>query len=213
MSNGPGDDPHARLRTQFGAIDVYLFDQLLRGTIRRGMRVLDAGCGSGRNLVYMLREGFDVTAVDTDASRLDDVRRMSADVGRPLGPEHLVAGDLVSLPFPDGAFDVVLCNAVLHFAPDTETFHVMVRELGRVVAPGGVLFSRLASSIGIEDRVRPIGQGRYRLPDGSDRFLVDEALLLELTNELDGVLLDPIKTTNVQGLRSMTTWVVRKAAG
>ena len=51
------DDAHARLRAQFGAIDVYLFDQLLRGAIRPGMRVLDAGCGSGRNLVYLLREG------------------------------------------------------------------------------------------------------------------------------------------------------------
>jgi tellurite methyltransferase len=58
--------------------------------------------------------------------------------------------------------------------------------------------------------VRPAGNGRYRLPDGSARFLVDEAMLLARTQAMDGVLLDPIKTTNVQNLRAMTTWVVRK---
>ena len=51
---------------------------------------------------------------------------------------------------------------------------------------------------------------RVRLPDGSDRFVVDEAMLLELTAQLGGRLADPLKTTNVQGLRAMTTWCVLK---
>ncbi len=208
--HGTPDDPHARLREQFGAIDIYLFDQLLRGNLRRDMRVLDAGCGSGRNLVYLLREGFDVTALDASAQPMECVRQMSERLGRPLGPERLVVGSIADLPFPDEAFDAVLSNAVLHFAPDEATFLAMVSELGRVLAPGGLLFARLASSIGIEDRIAALGDGRYRLPDGSDRFLVDEPRLINLTQSLGGSLLDPIKTTNVQGLRCMTTWVVRK---
>jgi hypothetical protein len=51
---------------------------------------------------------------------------------------------------------------------------------------------------------------RYRLPDGTDRYLVDEAMLMAQTRRLGGRLLDPLKTTVVQGQRSMTTWVVRK---
>jgi hypothetical protein len=86
----------------------------------------------------------------------------------------------------------------------------MLRETWRVLRPGGVFFCRLASSIGMEARVRPTGGGRYRLPDGSDRYLVDEARLLALTRTLGGSLLDPIKTTVVQDQRCMTTWVVRK---
>jgi hypothetical protein len=68
-----------------------------------------------------------------------------------------------------------------------------------------------ASTIGIESQVEPLGDGRrYRLPDGTARYLVDEPLLMALTRRLGGRLLDPLKTTAVQGQRSMTTWVVRK---
>jgi len=80
----------------------------------------------------------------------------------------------------------------------------------RILTPGGMLFTRLASSIGMEDRVELIGGRRFRLPDGSTRFLVDEALLIERTHGLGGELLDPLKTTVVQNQRCMTTWVVGK---
>ena len=68
----------------------------------------------------------------------------------------------------------------------------------------------LASTIGIEDTVTPLGPGRFRLGDGSERFLVDQAQLLDWTKRLGGRLLDPIKTTNVQNVRAMTTWVVER---
>ena len=103
-----------------------------------------------------------------------------------------------------------IASAVLHFAADDQHFAALLRGAWRVLAPRGLLFCRLASSIGIADRVRPIGNGRYRLPDGSDRYLVDEAALLAWTAALGGDLADPIKTTVVQDQRAMTTWVVRK---
>jgi tellurite methyltransferase len=80
----------------------------------------------------------------------------------------------------------------------------------RVLRPHGLLFCRLASTIGMENRMRRISGRRFRLPDGSDRFLVDEAMLVDLTRALDGTLLDPLKTSVVQDQRCMTTWVVRK---
>jgi hypothetical protein len=99
---------------------------------------------------------------------------------------------------------------VLHFAADEAQLRRMVAEMWRVLRPGGLFFARLASSIGIEDRVEPIAGRRHWLPDGSQRLLADERLLLELTAELGGSLLDPLKTTNVQNLRAMTTWCVEK---
>ena len=103
----------------------------------------------------------------------------------------------------------MLSSAVLHFARDQAHFQAMVHEMWRVLAPGGLLFARLATSISIERHLeRPIG--RVRLPDGSDRFVVDEETLLSLTDALGGRLLDPLKTTNVQNQRAMTTWVVGK---
>ena len=206
----PEDDGSRRLREAFGAIDIYLFDQLLRGTIHQGLRVLDVGCGTGRNLVYLLREGFDVTALDADPGHVEAVRHLAERLGRPLPAERLVVGSIEALPFDDGAFDVVLGVAVLHFARDEAAFEASVRELGRVLAPGGLLFTRLATSIGMDEDVVSLGHGRFRLPDGTERFLADEATLLRMTSAVGGTLADPLKTTYVQGLRWMTTWVVRK---
>lgn len=189
------------LRETFGNIDVYLFDQLLRGNLRPDMRVLDAGCGHGRNLVWLLGQGAEAWGVDREAEAVEATRALGA---------RAEVAEVDAMPFEDAAFDAVLCNAVLHFAQDGSHFERMVDELGRVLRPGGLLFARLASSIGLEGRTQPLGGGRHVLPDGSTRYLVDEAQLLESTARLGAELVDPIKTTNVQGLRCMTTWVARK---
>jgi SAM-dependent methyltransferase len=113
--------------------------------------------------------------------------------------------------FPDAHAGVVMASAVLHFARDDRHFEAMLRQMWRVLEPGGVFFARLASTIGIESDVAALGNGRFRLPDGSDRFLVDAAAIESWTRTLGGMLLDPIKTTVVHNQRSMTTWVARRA--
>jgi tellurite methyltransferase len=198
------------LQRQFGQIDIYLFDQLLRGRIVPGMRVLDAACGGGRNLVYLLQSGFEVYATDGDGASVESVRRLAAQLAPELPPENFRVEPVERMTFPDAFADVVLSSAVLHFARDDAQFDAMVGEMWRVLKPGGMLFCRLASSIGMEDRVRRIAGRRFFLPDGSERYLVDEAMLMDLTARLAGRLLDPLKTTVVQDQRCMTTWVVRK---
>jgi SAM-dependent methyltransferase len=203
------------LETEFGAIDIYVFDQLLRGRIARGDRVLDAGCGFGRNLTYLLRSGFEVYGADADLDAIREVRALAGRLAPRLPPDNFRAEPIERMSFPDGFAQVVIASAVLHFARNDEQFDAMLAGCWRPLAPGGMLFCRLASTIGVETRVQPLnaapGHGRrYRLPDGTDRYLVDEALLLECTRRLGGRLLDPIKTTVVQDQRAMTTWVVRK---
>jgi tellurite methyltransferase len=200
------------LQRQFGQIDIYLFDQLLQGRIRPGMRVLDAGCGSGRNLVYFLREGYDVFGVDTDPSAIEYTRRLAASLAPALPADNFRLEAMEEMTFPDAFADVVLSSAVLHFASCDDHFEAMLRSTWRVLKPGGLLFSRLASSIGMEHQVRRVAGRRFWLPDGSERYLVDEALLLRFTAELGGQLVGPLKTTIVQNQRCMTTWVVRKNA-
>jgi tellurite methyltransferase len=196
------------LHEQFGQIDIYLFDQLLRGRIARGMTVLDAGCGGGRNLVYLLNEGYKVFGVDSDPRAVAAVRRLAGAADLPAGNFRVESVEAMS--FPEGFADVVLSSAVLHFARDDDQFLAMVRGTWRVLKPGGLLFCRLASSIGLEDRIQRVAGRRFLLPDGSERYLVDEALLIRLTEDLGGQLADPLKTTVVQNQRSMTTWIVRK---
>jgi tellurite methyltransferase len=198
------------LHDQFGDIDIYLFDQFLRGRIRPGVRVLDAGCGGGRNLIYLLQNGYDVFATDVDPAAVRRVQGIAASLAPALPGSNIVVAPVEQMPFPDAFADVVLSSAVLHFARDDGQFDAMVGEMWRVLKPGGMLWCRLASTIGIAERIRPITHRRGLLPDGSERYLVDEAVLVDLTRKLGGQLLDPIKTTVVQDQRAMTTWVVRK---
>ena len=86
----------------------------------------------------------------------------------------------------------------------------MLQGMWRVLKPGGLFFCRLASSIGI-GKPGPVRPGTtLLLPDGSERYLVDASLLVDLTAQLGARLLDPLKTTVVQNQRSMTTWVLQK---
>ena len=190
----------AQLRGEFGEIDIYLFDQLLRGRFDARPRILDAGSGSGRNLPFFRRHGFQVTAVDHEAAAVAAIRGFV--------PAAVLA-ELDALPLRNDAFDAVICSAVLHFARDADHWQAMVRELFRVLAPGGLFFARLASSIGIEPLL-PARTGRMRLPDGSERFVVDAEMLLRATQEARGRLIDPLKTTVVHEQRSMTTWAAEK---
>jgi SAM-dependent methyltransferase len=207
------------LTAQFGDIDIYLFDQLLRGRIVPGMRVFDAGCGTGRNLVYLLRQGFEVCGSDANAGAIAQTAALAAALA-PGGTHDFRVEGIEATSFPDRHADVVIASAVLHFARDAAHFEAMLRQLWRVLRPGGVFFARLATTIGIEDQLVPLAApkpaavtgpsgGRYRLPDGSDRFLVDAAAIEGWTRQLGGALIDPIKTTVVHQQRSMTTWVAR----
>ena len=198
------------LQQEFGPIDIYLFDQLLRGRITPEMSIFDAGCGAGRNLVYFLQQGYAVSGADADARAVSEVRRLAAKLAPALPADNFRIEPLEKLSFDDASAGVVLSSAVLHFARDDDHFLAMLRGSWRVLEPGGLFFCRLASTIGIEGQVRRIAGRRFHLPDGSDRYLVDEDLLRGLTEELGGQLADPLKTTVVQNQRSITTWVVRK---
>ena len=241
------------LQKWFGGIDIYLFDQLLKGRFVPGMRVLDAGCGSGRNLACFLRSGYEVFGVDESEQAIAQTRQLAAELAPHLPAENFrvepvermsfgkeadsgqqtagrpsadfadyaerksnqqaaVSGQQLELSRTEniGGFDVVLSSAVLHFARDEQQWQAMVNAMWGVLKPGGIFFVRLASTIGMEDRVTLVEGRRYHLPDGSDRFLVDAAMLQRVTAALGGEFIEPIKTTVVEDMRAMTTWVVRK---
>jgi tellurite methyltransferase len=202
--------PHSKLQEQFGGVDVYLFDQLLKGRFEPGARILDAGCGSGRNLVYFLREGFDVCGVDASPEAIAHVRALARALA-PRLPEENFRRELVEeMSFEDESFDAVLSSAVLHFARDEAQWLASMREMWRVLKPGGVFFARLASTAGVESYIEHLGGRRYRLPGGVEWLLADEPLLRETTKSLRGELLEPLKTVVVHGARAMSVWCVRK---
>jgi tellurite methyltransferase len=211
------------LQELFGGIDIYVFDQLLKGRFIPGMRVLDAGCGTGRNLIFFLRAGYEVFGVDQSPEAISQIRRLAAALAPNLPAENFRIEPVEKMSFrsrqqtadhdqtDSESFDVVISSAVLHFARDQEHWQAMVNEMWRVLRPGGIFFARLASTIGMEQQVTLIEGRRFHLPDGSDRFLVDEAMLRSVTTLLGGEFIEPIKTTVVENMRAMTTWVVKKS--
>jgi SAM-dependent methyltransferase len=210
----PGTPPrlntHADVREWFGDIDIYLFDQLLKGRFTSGMQVLDAGCGGGRNLVYFLRSGYSVYGVDQSSEAVAHVRSLASALAPHLPVGNFRAESVERMSFDDATFDVVISSAVLHFAGDEEHWQGMLREMWRVLKRGGIFFARLASSIGIEGQIERLEGRRYRLPDGSERFLVDEQMLLAAAESLGSEMIEPLKTVVVQNMRAMTTWCLRK---
>jgi tellurite methyltransferase len=198
------------LQEQFGQIDIYLFDQLLKGRLSPGMRVVDAGCGSGRNLVYFLREGYEVYAADADPQAVEGVRSLARSLAPSLPASNFRVEPVEHMSFDNACADLVVSNTVLHFARDDAHFESMLQGSWRILKPGGIFFCRLGSLIGVESLVKRIEGRRHWSPDGSERYLVDEALLDSATKRLGGELADPLRTTVVHGQRSMTTWVLRK---
>lgn len=198
------------LDRMFGSMDIYVFDQLLRGRIPPGSAVLDAGCGNGRNIQYLLNAGYEVFASDREPDAISEVMSLAGRLNPSLPASNFRCEAVEQMSFAAASMDVVLSVAVLHFASSDEQFDAMVDSMWRVLKPGGLLFCRLASNIGMESRVVQRRGRRYLLPDGSERYLVDEALLMEKTGRLGGTLMDPLKTTIVQDQRCMTTWVLHK---
>lgn len=198
------------LQAIFGNIDIYLFDQLLKGRFDNCKNIIDVGCGYGRNIVYFLHQGYEVFGIDQSPDAIKEVKQMS----KQLAPGNNVNNFRVALveenPFAESSFDIVICSAVLHFAKDKDHFDKMLQATWNVLKPGGFLVTRSASDIGIEKLVIDAGNERHLLPDGSERFLVNEQMLLQYTSKFNAELYEPIKTTNVQNLRCMTTWCLKK---
>jgi tellurite methyltransferase len=198
------------LQQLYGNIDIYLFDQLLKGTYNSCYKILDVGCGGGRNLFYFLQNGYDVYGVDPNPEAVVAVQALSSTLVANYPSSNFTVCSAEQMQYADNSFDLIICSAVLHFAKNQNHFDSMLHSIWRVLKPGGYLFARLASDIGIENLVVEQNNGRYLLPDGSERFLVNEAMLLNYTQKLKGYLHEPIKTTNVKNLRCMTTWCVQK---
>lgn len=194
----------------FGDIDIYLFDLLLKGRLVPPMKLLDAGCGSGRNLPYFLTSGFQVYGIDESSAAIERVRALAARHAPQAPAENFQVAPVERISFPDSSFDAVISSAVLHFARDESHWQTMVFEMWRVLRAGGIFFARLASTVGLEGQLKQIDGRRFHLPDGSDRFLVDPEMLSATTAALGGELLEPFKTVVVHGQRSMSNWCLRK---
>lgn len=188
-----------------GSTDIYLVDQIMKGRYKADDIVLDAGCGYGRNLHWFLRNNVVIYGVDQDVNAIHDLQHR-----HPAAAGQFYQSPVEKMPFERGQFDHIISSAVLHFAEDTAHFGRMIAEMVRVLKPLGSLFIRMTSDIGIEDKVRPVGNGVYDIPDGSRRFLLTRTLLADVMRKNGLSFLEPLKTVNVNDIRCMSTLVLAK---
>lgn len=196
------------LNHELAGIDIYLLDQVLKGRFKPGSRILDAGYGGGRNIAWFGRNGFEVFGADISAKSINKVREAG------IAPaENFIQQSAAELPWPDGHFHGVICNALLHMVESREVKDRIIEESWRVLAPGGVWFARLATDLSMEHLAKPLEDGRHSLPGDWRVYLTSVQEMLGWTDKLGAKLLEPIKTVNVQNQRAMATWVMQKPGG
>lgn len=199
------------LNQELGNIDIYLLDALLKGRFTPGMRILDAGCGEGRNLHWFIKNNYDAWGCDSNPSAIRMLQYVARGLNQNFDKNRFIVSSIEELPYPDQMFDSIICNAVLHFADNEECFKNMWSQLYRALKPGGLLFVRMASNFGLEDACKETGSGKFLLPDGSFRFLLNQDLLDQLLQAFPCQWIEPLKTVLVHQARSMTTLVLEKA--
>lgn len=198
------------LNKALGNIDLYLLDQLLKGRFNPSMKVLDAGCGEGRNLAYFIQNGYEVHGIDTNPAAIQMLRFVATSLSPTIDKNNFQVGSVEELPYESAYFDLVICSAVLHFAQNHDHFNAMFGALCRVAKPGAYLFIRTASSIGMEGKVEEIANGVFSLPDGSQRYLIHNDQIQTLPAQFGLEYIEPFKTVIVDGQRCMSTIICRK---
>ena len=197
---------NTQIQKLLGQTDIYLLDQIMKGRYSAADKILDAGCGTGRNMHWFLQNNFAIYAIDMNEEIINQLK-----LANPTLPkQHLQVSSVDEMPFPDNYFDHIICIAVLHFAMNKTHFKKMLGELVRVIKQRGSLLLRIAADIGFEDKIISVGHGVYKIPDGTERFLLTKTLLAECMKENNLSFLEPLKTVNVDDLRCMSTLVLQK---
>lgn len=198
------------LNRLLGNVDIYLLDQILKGRFTKEMKILDAGCGEGRNAVYFIQKGYQIYGVDQNEVAVQYCRFLSKNLNPEFDAHRFQVGRLEEIPFHAGAFDAVICSAVLHFAAGVDNFWQMIREIHRILKPGGVFWFRMTTGFGgVLEESEALSGGKYLLPDGSERFLLTQVDVDKL-EQLGFRHLENPKSVLVHGYRAMGVFVMEK---
>ncbi|MEO6819674.1 MAG: class I SAM-dependent methyltransferase [Ginsengibacter sp.] len=189
-----------------GQTDIYLIDQIMKDRYIATDKILDAGCGGGRNLHWFIQNGVEILGIDASEEAILHLKNKYAH----LPKETFQLANVEGLPFENNTFDHVISSAVLHFATSVANFKAMMSEMIRVLKPNGTLFIRMTSDIGIEDKVELLFDGNYKIPDGSMRFLLTRSLLADCMREFNLSFAEPLKTVNVDDVRCMSMLLLQK---
>jgi ubiquinone/menaquinone biosynthesis C-methylase UbiE len=200
-----------KLNQLLGNIDIYLLDQILKKRFHKSMKILDVGCGEGRNTIYFLNEGYQIFGVDSNPIAIQMARIYAQTIQKDYDIYRFQTSIIEDMPFHAGAFDALISSAVLHFAKSEAQFFKMMDEMMRVLKPGGIFFLRMTTAQGgILENSPDLGEGVFLLPDGTERFLLTAELEKDIVAKYNLTYLEPPKSVLVHGLRAMGVFVWEK---
>lgn len=194
--------------SDLGKMDIYLIDQIQKERVRPDSKILDAGYGRGRNLKFFIKHNANIFGIDHNPKYLPIVQ-MQVEEWNPKFPiNRFITGKVELMPYNDEEFDFVYSIAVLHFAKSHQHFWDMINEMLRVIKKGGYLMLRMTSwhTFTLQKQT---DNGLVEISDGQ-RYMLDIEEFKKFGADNGLKFSDPIKTTNVDGLRTMTTIVLQK---
>ena len=178
----------SRLNEELGNIDLHLLDQILKGNFKQGMRICDAGCGEGRNLIYFLKNGYDVYAVDKNPTAIKMARMHARSLNSHIHQDHFIISDLATLPFKDEYFEILFSINVLHLVDDEYQFNQIMDEFFRVLKSKALLMLKMQCSIHEGALSDHCEKGRFN--DVSNRFLFTHNLLKNILEKYSFTVVD-----------------------
>lgn len=130
---------YQKLLENFANTDLDVIDQLLKRRIPAESKILDAGCGEGRNLTYFIKNEYPVWAIDSDPLAVKYCQYYGKSIRPEFNSENILTDSIEEMLFPSSFFDVVFCINVIHAIPDNNLALLMLKKLSQVLKPGGYL--------------------------------------------------------------------------
>jgi len=168
------------LNSALGNADLILIDQILKNRFHKQMKILDAGCGEGRNMVYFIKNDFRIYGIDANVDAIRLAKLYCRSLNNTFEVENIQNFAIEQNPFPDHFFDAIICLNVLHSAKNQNDFFLWFEQLFRMLHSRGFLLLSLQSQIGVsQNHQQDDPNGRNNM--GNENFyLLTENVLQEI---------------------------------
>jgi tellurite methyltransferase len=193
--------PH-EINNYFGDMDILLMDLILKGKVPESGKVLDAGCGEGRNGIYFINEGYAYTGIDTDQSKVRLIEYLSKGANA-----SFYVTDIKSFSKKGISFDFIICSRVLHFAKSVDHFFEMWNNLISMLNPNGIIYISMDSVVDT-NMGDEVDNGRYSFPDSEIRFAITSDIYEEIKKGFEEI--ESLKTLVAHGKRAQSFIVLKK---
>jgi 2-polyprenyl-3-methyl-5-hydroxy-6-metoxy-1,4-benzoquinol methylase len=199
-----------KLNNELGNADLILIDQILKDRFSDQMRILDAGCGEGRNMIYFVKNGYNIYGIDQDEEAVNMAKIVCASANRSYIMENIQAFPIEENPFPDLFFDAVICINVLHSVSGHDEFFDLFDHLLRLLNNGGFLFLSMESDIGLSNRSLKKSINEEIRTLASHNFYFSSELRHEILANDQLMEIEPSKTIVIGDIKSYTYLFLKK---